>query len=109
MVMRFRHLSGGETGGYHYQRRPSSHMETQERTSLFMSEIDKILSTHSVATVADDHRLASVLSSDPQSITPAIMDDRKKSSFAQSIFNSINILLGVGILALPLGFKVKKG
>lgn len=24
----------------------------------------------------------------------------------QSVFNSINILLGVGILALPLGFKV---
>ncbi|KAJ8663757.1 hypothetical protein O0I10_000030 [Lichtheimia ornata] len=101
-----RHLSGGETGGYHYQRRPSSHMESQERASLFMSEIDKMLSTHSVATVADDYRLASVLSSNPQSITPAMMDDRKKSSFAQSIFNSINILLGVGILALPLGFKV---
>lgn len=31
----------------------------------------------------------------------------KKSSFLQSIFNSINILIGVGILALPLGFKVK--
>lgn len=84
-------------------------MESQERASLFMSEIDKMLSTHSVATVADDYRLASVLSSNPQSITPAMMDDRKKSSFAQSIFNSINILLGVGILALPLGFKVKKG
>ena len=94
---------------YHYQRRPSSHME---RTSLLMSDIDKVLSTHSVATVADDYRLANVLSSDqPPSITPAMMEDQKKSSFAQSIFNSINILLGVGILALPLGFKVhcKKG
>lgn len=30
----------------------------------------------------------------------------KKSTFMQSVFNSINILLGVGILALPLGFKV---
>ncbi|KAG1150768.1 hypothetical protein G6F37_002029 [Rhizopus arrhizus] len=29
----------------------------------------------------------------------------KKSTFLQSIFNSINVLLGVGILALPLGFK----
>lgn len=106
--MRFRHLSGGETGGYHFQRRPSSHLDTQERTSLFMSDIDKVLSTHSVATVADDYRLASVISSDHQSMSPAMMDDRKKSSFAQSIFNSINILLGVGILALPLGFKVKR-
>lgn len=32
----------------------------------------------------------------------------KKSSFLQSVFNSINILIGVGILALPLGFKVRK-
>ncbi|KAI8065213.1 transmembrane amino acid transporter protein-domain-containing protein [Gongronella butleri] len=31
--------------------------------------------------------------------------DPKKSSFTQSVFNSINILAGVGILALPLGFK----
>ncbi|KAI8335712.1 transmembrane amino acid transporter protein-domain-containing protein [Chlamydoabsidia padenii] len=28
-----------------------------------------------------------------------------KSSFIQSVFNSVNILVGVGILALPLGFK----
>jgi amino acid permease len=25
----------------------------------------------------------------------------------QSVFNSINILIGIGILSLPLGFKVK--
>ena len=29
-----------------------------------------------------------------------------KSSFWQSVFNSTNILLGIGILAMPLGFKV---
>lgn len=29
-----------------------------------------------------------------------------KSSFWQAVFNSTNILMGVGILALPLGFKV---
>ncbi|KAI9315589.1 transmembrane amino acid transporter protein-domain-containing protein, partial [Dichotomocladium elegans] len=29
-----------------------------------------------------------------------------KSSFWQSVFNSTNILLGIGILAMPLGFKL---
>ncbi|KAI9274789.1 transmembrane amino acid transporter protein-domain-containing protein [Phascolomyces articulosus] len=29
-----------------------------------------------------------------------------KSSFLQSVFNSTNILLGIGILAMPLGFKI---
>ncbi|KAI7848408.1 transmembrane amino acid transporter protein-domain-containing protein [Circinella umbellata] len=29
-----------------------------------------------------------------------------KSSFLQSVFNSTNILLGIGILAMPLGFKL---
>ncbi|KAI7882722.1 hypothetical protein K492DRAFT_144712 [Lichtheimia hyalospora FSU 10163] len=29
-----------------------------------------------------------------------------KSSFMQAVFNSTNILMGVGILALPLGFKL---
>ena len=29
-----------------------------------------------------------------------------RSSFLQSVFNSTNILLGIGILAMPLGFKV---
>lgn len=42
-------------------------------------------------TVADNYHLSST---------------NQKSTFLQSIFNSINILLGVGILALPLGFKV---
>lgn len=29
-----------------------------------------------------------------------------KSTFLQAVFNSTNVLMGVGILALPLGFKV---
>lgn len=76
-----------------------------------MTGLDKVMTTHSIATVADDYRLASAISRDPYTTTGGVsavvaLDDHKKSSFAQSIFNSINILLGVGILALPLGFKV---
>jgi vesicular inhibitory amino acid transporter len=56
--------------------------------------LDKVLSTRSVGTVADDYRF--------EAHPPA----PKKSSYTQSIFNSINILIGIGILALPLGFKV---
>lgn len=78
----------------------------QERTSLFMTSLDKIMTSQSMATVADDYRLANALSGDPYSHHNTILEPEHKSSFAQSIFNSINILLGVGILALPLGFKV---
>ncbi|GAN04473.1 transporter [Mucor ambiguus] len=64
-----------------------------EHSSLLFSHLDKVLSTRSVGTVADDYRF--------EAHPPAA----KKSSFTQSIFNSINILIGIGILALPLGFK----
>lgn len=30
----------------------------------------------------------------------------KKSSFIQSVFNAVNVLVGVGILALPLSFRI---
>ncbi|KAI8332178.1 transmembrane amino acid transporter protein-domain-containing protein [Choanephora cucurbitarum] len=65
-----------------------------EHSSLLFSHLDKVLSTRSIATVADDYRY------EPHPPTTT-----KKSSFTQSIFNSINILIGIGILALPLGFK----
>ncbi|KAI9470570.1 MAG: transmembrane amino acid transporter protein-domain-containing protein [Benjaminiella poitrasii] len=64
-----------------------------EQASLLFSQLDKVLSTRSVGTVADDYRY------EPH---PPVA---KKSSFTQTIFNSINILIGIGILALPLGFK----
>ncbi|KAG1453008.1 hypothetical protein G6F56_007674 [Rhizopus delemar] len=63
-----------------------------EHAPLLFSQLDKVLSTRSVGTVADDYRL------EVTAVT-------KKSSYTQSIFNSINILMGIGILALPLGFK----
>lgn len=28
-----------------------------------------------------------------------------KSTFVQSVFNSVNVLVGIGVLALPLGFR----
>ncbi|KAI8067685.1 transmembrane amino acid transporter protein-domain-containing protein [Gilbertella persicaria] len=65
-----------------------------EHASLLFSHLDKVLSTRSVGTVAEDYRY------EPHPPTSS-----KKSSFTQSIFNSINILIGIGILALPLGFK----
>lgn len=36
------------------------------------------------------------------------MDTRpeRKSSFVQTIFNAVNVLVGVGILALPLSFRL---
>ncbi|KAI8970079.1 transmembrane amino acid transporter protein-domain-containing protein [Mycotypha africana] len=67
--------------------------DTSEHASLLFSHLDKVLSTRSVGTVAEDHRYDT---------HPIVV---KKSSFTQSIFNSINILIGIGILALPLGFK----
>lgn len=74
---------------------PGASTSHGEHASLLFSHLDKVLSTRSVGTVADDYRY------EPPTVT-------KKSSFTQSIFNSINILIGIGILALPLGFKVRK-
>ncbi|PHZ15739.1 uncharacterized protein RHIMIDRAFT_224050 [Rhizopus microsporus ATCC 52813] len=71
---------------------PGASTSHGEHASLLFSHLDKVLSTRSVGTVADDYRY------EPPTVT-------KKSSFTQSIFNSINILIGIGILALPLGFK----
>ncbi|KAI9259333.1 transmembrane amino acid transporter protein-domain-containing protein [Sporodiniella umbellata] len=65
---------------------------TSEPTVPLLSQLDKVLSMASLKTVADDDRFEA----------PVV---NKKSSFTQSIFNSINILIGIGILALPLGFK----
>lgn len=67
-----------------------------EHSSLLFSHLDKVLSTRSIGTVADDYRY------EPHPVAT------QKSSFTQSIFNSINILIGIGILALPLGFKVRR-
>ncbi|ORX52804.1 hypothetical protein DM01DRAFT_1288598 [Hesseltinella vesiculosa] len=63
-------------------RLPSHH----DRPSLAgYAHIDKVDSIHSTISIC--------------------MLDAQKSSFLQSAFNSINVLAGVGILALPLGFK----
>ncbi|KAI9259221.1 transmembrane amino acid transporter protein-domain-containing protein [Helicostylum pulchrum] len=68
--------------------RRNSEGTIHERTPLFPS-LQKVDTCGSVMTVADNY---------PH-------ETHAKSSFTQSIFNSINILIGVGILALPLGFK----
>lgn len=88
-------LSRIETGGPGSSTMGGAHLN--EHSSLLFSHLDKVLSVRSVGTVADDYRY------EPH---PTIVT--KKSSFTQSIFNSINILIGIGILALPLGFKVNK-
>ncbi|ORX60676.1 hypothetical protein DM01DRAFT_1317329 [Hesseltinella vesiculosa] len=63
-----------------------------ERPSLYFAQLDQVMSRHS--TIAD---VQSVLAHDAL--------PTKKSSFSQSVFNSINILMGVGIIALPMGFR----
>ncbi|SAM03485.1 hypothetical protein [Absidia glauca] len=76
-----------------------------ERTSLLggYPQLDKVYSGHShISTIADtyqdppNHRNHHHRQQEQQHL---------KSNFLQSVFNSINILSGVGILALPLGFK----
>ncbi|CAO3627268.1 unnamed protein product [Mucor hiemalis] len=69
--------------------RRNSEGTVHERTALLAGSLQKVNTCSSVMTVADNYPHVS----------------HPKSSFTQSIFNSINILIGVGILALPLGFK----
>lgn len=78
------------------QNASTSQAQGGEHASLLFSHLDKVLSVRSVATVADDYRYDA----------HGAPSSTKKSSFTQSTFNSINILIGIGILALPLGFKV---
>ncbi|KAI8088780.1 transmembrane amino acid transporter protein-domain-containing protein [Halteromyces radiatus] len=70
-----------------------------ERPSLYFNQLDQVLSQHS--TVADVQSLLAAHRHDSSSTIPL----QKKSSFAQSTFNSINVLCGIGILTLPMGFK----
>jgi hypothetical protein len=67
-----------------------------EYTPLLLPKLDKI-PTISITSIAEDYHF------DPHSIQGAA----QKSSYMQSVFNSINILIGIGILSLPLGFKVR--
>ncbi|EIE89773.1 hypothetical protein RO3G_14484 [Rhizopus delemar RA 99-880] len=67
-----------------------SDREAHETSPLLYPSLQKLNTNQSIMTVADNYHLSST---------------NQKSTFLQSIFNSINILLGVGILALPLGFK----
>ncbi|KAI8087769.1 transmembrane amino acid transporter protein-domain-containing protein [Gilbertella persicaria] len=62
-----------------------------EQTPLLLPSpsLCKVDSYSSVVTIGDDYK----------------QSNSKKSSFLQSIFNSINILIGVGVLSLPMGFK----
>ncbi|KAI8996919.1 transmembrane amino acid transporter protein-domain-containing protein [Pilobolus umbonatus] len=72
--------------------RRNSEASISERTPLVFSNPLMKIETHgSVYTIADSYI--------------STTSYHKKSSFTQSIFNSINILIGVGILALPLSFK----
>ncbi|KAG2200812.1 hypothetical protein INT47_001343 [Mucor saturninus] len=75
---------------YENTSRRNSDGTIHERTPLFPN-LQKIDTCNSIMTVADNY--------------PSTQVTHAKSSFTQSIFNSINILIGVGILALPLGFK----
>jgi hypothetical protein len=74
--------------------RRNSEGTLHERTPLLYPSLQKVDTCQSVMTVADSY------AQHPH-------QGHAKSSFVQSIFNSINILIGVGILALPLGFKVR--
>jgi hypothetical protein len=71
------------------RRRPSS-STLSEHTPLFPS-LQKVSTCTSVMTAADNYPV----------------DVSMKSSFLQSTFNSINILIGVAILTLPVALKVK--
>ncbi|KAI8391743.1 transmembrane amino acid transporter protein-domain-containing protein [Radiomyces spectabilis] len=76
-----------ESESKEYHRNTSEDGTLHERSSLLFHSLDKVVTASTIATMAD--RASAV----------------GKSSFFQSIFNSINILVGVGILSLPLGFK----
>ncbi|KAG2177244.1 hypothetical protein INT43_007901 [Umbelopsis isabellina] len=65
-----------------------------EYTPLLLPKLDKV-PTISITSIAEDYQF------DPHSI----QGSAQKSSYLQSVFNSINILIGIGILSLPLGFK----
>jgi hypothetical protein len=78
------------------ERRPSaSSFGAGEYTPLLLPKLDKV-PTISITSIAEDYQF------DPHSI----QGSAQKSSYLQSVFNSINILIGIGILSLPLGFKV---
>ncbi|CAO3580137.1 unnamed protein product [Absidia cylindrospora] len=85
---------------YETTKSTSSHFE---RPSIYFNQLDQVLSRQS--TMADVQSLLAAHNEDASSTTMSPLAPVKKSSFAQSTFNSINILMGIGIIALPMGFK----
>lgn len=73
-----------------------------------MDELTSLLSVPAAAAAAAaDGDLAKVLTTDTMMTLAAERSaSAKKSTFAQSLFNSTNILIGIGILAMPLALKV---
>ncbi|KAI8991436.1 transmembrane amino acid transporter protein-domain-containing protein [Mycotypha africana] len=85
-----------------HSRRNSEGTLHDERTPLLFpttASLHKVNTNTSVYTIADSY-IAGTSQQDHH-----FHGSVQKSSFIQSIFNSINILVGVGVLALPLGFK----
>ncbi|KAI7905656.1 transmembrane amino acid transporter protein-domain-containing protein [Cokeromyces recurvatus] len=82
--------------------RRNSEGTLHERMSLLYPSLQKRKSCASAITVADSYLSSSHINTITSNNSSG---SSSKSSFLQSIFNSINILIGIGILALPLGFK----
>jgi vesicular inhibitory amino acid transporter len=49
--------------------------------------------------------VASVISQQFHTHDPHTTHSLTRSTFVQSVFNSVNVLIGIGVLALPLGFR----
>ena len=92
------------------RRRDSSHVRTKPSTSG--KEVDGVIPDRvagsdfrSFPTIEDDERTQSADETSALLGDTYYIDD-KLSTTAQTMFNMVNLLIGIGLLSLPLGFKL---
>ncbi|KAL0137428.1 transmembrane amino acid transporter protein-domain-containing protein [Mucor lusitanicus] len=82
----------------------------EEQTKAKLLPLDhtltQTLSLHGFPQLSRPTTVASIISQQfhAHSSIPAVAVPRK-STFVQSVFNSVNVLVGIGVLALPLAFR----
>lgn len=81
--------------------------EEQSKAKLLPLDhtLTQTLSFHGFPELSRPTTVASMISQQFHANSTLLTTVPKKSTFLQSVFNSVNVLVGIGVLALPLAFR----
>lgn len=84
--------------------RPATSTESFNRRTRLAKKNDSYHSYHSARSSSYISRRLSIISSVGESYIAQIEEMRGNSSYSATLFNMVNVLIGVGLLGLPLSF-----